>query len=580
MLGNNGRHYKQTALWKRIIKWSLLSLLIIILTVGLAGFIFVYRTLGKIGLNTEVIYEAKQQLDIPMPDEPVNILVMGTDDDPDGNSTRSDTIMLVRVNPEGECLSMLSIPRDLLVEIPDVGQDKINAAFAIGGVPLSIDTVRELTGLPIHHFVMVNYEGFSQAVDAMGGVYVDIDRRYFNDNSDAPWGESYEPIDIYPGYQKLSGEDALAYVRYRHADSDFVRIMRQQYFIQDVKSQSMNWGNFTKIPELADLFASNTTSDISRTDVLSLTKFILSVDKDRIFQAQAPIEEISGNYLVASRDKMPEIIEAFQSPEFEEHESPAPEEAVEELSAETIQLPIEVWNGNGVEESAAEAVQMLNDRGCASVIVGGNSDFLYESNQIYYAEGYQSAAEDLGTLFEPYEISQMPERVDTEAKLFIVVGSEYSSEQPQPQENVGSAVNFEEDSETGQRRWKAADLQLPFDVKKPGNYPVEFDYVDFHPYEINTDDGPKPALKVVAEDQLGNYWGIMETTFKDAPLLEEPSMEKEVEGRTYKYFYAGDCLRYLSWEEGDVVFWITNSLQGSLSEETMVQLALSFKPAQ
>ena len=82
-------------------------------------------------------------------------------------------------------------------------------------------------------------------------------------------GQTYEPIDIYPGYQKLNGKDALAYVRFRHTDSDFVRIARQQLFINDAKTQSMKWGNLTKIPELADVFASNTTSDIGRSDVLS-----------------------------------------------------------------------------------------------------------------------------------------------------------------------------------------------------------------------------------------------------------------------------------------------------------------------
>src|SRR3990172_846423 len=148
LIPKHGRHYKKPALWKRIIKWSALSLLALILTVGLAGFIFVYRTLGKIGLNTEVIYEAKQQLDIPLPDEPRNILLLGTDDAQDGTPNRSDTMMLVRVDPKGESASILSIPRDLIVDIPGHGQDKINAAFAIGDVPLAIDSVRELTGQP------------------------------------------------------------------------------------------------------------------------------------------------------------------------------------------------------------------------------------------------------------------------------------------------------------------------------------------------------------------------------------------------------------------------------------------------
>lgn len=579
MIGQSGRHYRKPALWKRIVKWSLLSLLIIVLGVGLAGFIFVYRTLGKIGLNTEVIYEAKQQLDIPMPDEPVNILVMGTDTSPDGYSTRSDSIMIVRVNPAGECLSMLSIPRDLLVDIPGVGEDKINAAYAIGGVPLSIETVKELTDLPIHHFVLVDYEGFEKAVDALGGVYVDIDRRYYNDNSQAAWGESYEPIDVYPGYQKLNGADALAYVRYRHEDSDFIRIKRQQYFIRDVKAQSLKWGNFTKIPDLADAFASYTTSDIGRTDVLSLTKFILSVDRDRIYQAQAPIQDMGGSYLVISEDQLPEIVEAFQSPEFNEPAPDVPEDQAPDLPSEaTKQLAIEVLNGNGVAGAASEAAQMLTQKGCTSVAVTGNAASHYETSKIFYSEGAREAAAELATIFEPCEIELMPADLESSAHLMLVVGSSFDgipvASQPGDQPNL----HFDPESEASWDDWEEADDNLPFDVQKPTSFPVEFEYVNFHPYEIAGDDEALPALKVVAQDQTGNYWGIMETTFTEAPLLEAPSVERTVDGKDLRFFYTGNSLRYLAWQEGDVVYWISNSLEDSLQEDTMINLALSFKP--
>ena len=579
MIAKPGRHHKKPALWKRIAKWSLLSLLVIVLAVGLAGFIFVYRTLGKIGLNTEVIYEAKQQLDIPMPDEPVNILVMGTDTDPDGDSIRSDSIMLVRVNPAGECLSMLSIPRDLLVDIPGVGEDKINAAYAIGGVSLSIETVRELTGLPIHHFVLINYDGFEKAVDAMGGVYVDIDRRYFNDNSQAAWGEAYEPIDVYPGYQKLSGADALAYVRYRHEDSDVVRIKRQQYFIRDVKAQSLKWGNFAKIPELADAFASNTTSDIGRSDLLSLTKFILAVERDRVYQAQAPIEEADGSYLVVSREQLPAIVEAFQSPEFNQPAPPVPEApAPEALSAATKQLAVEILNGNGVDGSASEAAQMLTQRGFTSVAVSGNAASSYESNKIFYSQGYQQAATELAGIFGPCKTEPMPADLETSAHMVLVVGSSFEGAPVVAQLGDRPDLHFATDSEAGWDDWEEADADIPFDVQKPTSFPVEFEYVDFRPYEIDGGDGTLPALKVVVQDQIGDYWGIMQTTFTDAPLLEQPSVERTVEGKDLRFFYAGDSLRYLAWQDGDVVFWISNSLQDSLSEETMINLALSFEP--
>lgn len=578
-----GRHYKKPALWKRIVKWTALSLLALILTVGLAGFIFVYRTLGKIGLNTEVIYEAKQQLDIPLPDEPRNILLLGTDDTQDGAPNRSDTMMLVRVDPKGESVSILSIPRDLIVDIPGHGQDKINAAFAIGGVPMAIDSVRELTGQPVHHFVVVNFAGFEQAVNAMGGVYVDVDRLYFNDNSDVPYGEEYEPIDVNPGYQKLNGQDALAYVRYRHTDSDFVRISRQQHFIRDAKAQSLKWGNLTRIPELADLFASNTTSDIGKSDVLSLTKFLLGVDKERIYQAQVPIEEFSGgpsgNYLMVAKPAFSEIMSQFESPVFEKPQPPVPGAVPEQTPSDaTRQIAIEVLNGNGVAGAASLAGTLLEQKGCTGVKVAGNTQDSYTENQIYYREGNKEAAEEIATLFKPGKVSPLPPEIVTTASLVVVVGSSFEGQLTERQPEFQPALHFETDSETGMRSWQAAALQVPFQVQKPANFPVEFDYVDFHPYEIAGDDGPQPALKVVCEDETGKNWGIMETTFANAPLLQEPSIEREISGKNYRFYYAGDKLRYLAWQDGEVVYWISNSLQNSLDENTMIELAVSFRP--
>ncbi|MHB1003030.1 MAG: LCP family protein, partial [Thermoleophilia bacterium] len=289
ILKSSGQHYRQPAPWKRTAKWVLLSFLAIVLVAGAAGFFWVYHTLGKVGEDTEFVFEARQVLDIPPPDGPVNVLVMGTDEDPDGDSTRSDTMMLVRLNPDNNCISVLSIPRDLMVDIPEVGEDKINAAYAIGGITLASETVKDLTGQEIHHIIRINYTGFEEAVDSVGGVYVDIDQRYFNDNTDVYFGEEYEPIDIEPGYQRLNGSDALDFVRYRHTDSDFYRIRRQHNFINDAKAQTVKWGNVTNIPSVADAFASNTDSDIGRAEILSYTKFVLELDRNRIHQDQVPV---------------------------------------------------------------------------------------------------------------------------------------------------------------------------------------------------------------------------------------------------------------------------------------------------
>src|SRR3954453_16283543 len=168
------------------------------------------------------------------------ILIAGSDrrhgDKKLGLKPRSDTIILMRIDP-GKGIALMSLPRDLKVSIPGHGTQKINAAYQIGGPRLTIRTVKQLTGLAINHYVDVSFRGFAQGVDALGCVYVDVDRRYFNDNAGLGYGQNYAVINVQPGYQKMCGSKALDYVRYRHTDNDIVRAARQQDFLRQIRSQ-------------------------------------------------------------------------------------------------------------------------------------------------------------------------------------------------------------------------------------------------------------------------------------------------------------------------------------------------------
>lgn len=177
----------------------------------------------------------------------------------------SDTMMLVRVDPVQKTVSLLSLPRDLRVDIPGYGYAKLNAAYAYGGPALTIKTIRDLTGVTINHFVQIDMGGFDSLVNDLGGVYLPIDQRYFH-ISDGDWSS----INLQPGYQLLSGPNALEWVRFRHLDSDFYRVARQQIFLREVARQlKANVTNPTAIyPILSDL-AKATTSDISNLSQLT-----------------------------------------------------------------------------------------------------------------------------------------------------------------------------------------------------------------------------------------------------------------------------------------------------------------------
>ena len=136
--------------------------------------------------------------------QPAVALVLGYDKRYGSGSARghSDTLMLIRVDPKTKILSLLSLPRDLYVNVPGMGMRKINDAYAYGGAPLAIQTVSQVLGVKINYYVPVNFHLFRKTVDIFHGVYIDVDRRYYHANNSAG---NYAAIDLQPGYQKLSG---------------------------------------------------------------------------------------------------------------------------------------------------------------------------------------------------------------------------------------------------------------------------------------------------------------------------------------------------------------------------------------
>ena len=162
----------------------------------------------------------------------------------------------------------MSIPRDLKVEIPGYGTEKFNAAYTYGGPKLTLQVVKELTGLPINHVVNVDFLGFVRAVDAIDCVYVDVDRRYYHSNVGVPPSEQYAEINVQPGYQLLCGKKALQYVRYRHTDTDLVRAARQQDFLSAARQRVPIDQLVLGRNELIDIFTEYTTSDISDTETM------------------------------------------------------------------------------------------------------------------------------------------------------------------------------------------------------------------------------------------------------------------------------------------------------------------------
>jgi LCP family protein required for cell wall assembly len=316
-----------------MVKRSLLAAMAIVLmsaaAVSAAGFLQIESEI----IEFEKARDGRKVLDLPSisdaeAGDPRTIMLIGSDlrhgDKELGLPPRADTIMLARLDPKKDAITLMSIPRDFKVKNPPWGgtSDKINAAYANGGANMVVKTVQQMLstdGEPfeIHHVIQVGFAGFRKGIDYLGCVYVDIDRRYFNDRG-GPGG--YATIDIQPGYQKLCGRDALDYVRYRHTDNDIVRGARQQDFLRQLKDQDAVREKLTpdKRSEIIKIVGRYTDPDkhfLKTKTLLSLLKLALNVSENPVqevaFGDGRLQDEGGGVYVTASKDAIEDTVHNF-----------------------------------------------------------------------------------------------------------------------------------------------------------------------------------------------------------------------------------------------------------------------------
>ena len=212
-----------------------------------------------------------------------NIVVMGCDIRKD-DVGRSDTLFVVMLDKNNKQASLLSIPRDTRVKIKDRGWDKINAAFAYGGQDLTRSTVQDFLGIRLHNYVVVDFQGFKDLVDVIGGVDINVEKRmYYYD----PYA-NFE-IDLRPGLQHMDGKTAMQYVRYRDEEGDIGRIRRQQKFIMALYKQIASKNIIAKMPGLSKQIMSMVKSDLSLKEMVELGKVMHDMlQKDGLKMAMVP----------------------------------------------------------------------------------------------------------------------------------------------------------------------------------------------------------------------------------------------------------------------------------------------------
>lgn len=213
----------------------------------------------------------------------LNILLLGIDhrEDEPIDGSRSDTIMVVSIDPPSKSVVMVSLPRDLYVTIPGYYPQRINVAHMVGGPALVAQAIQSNFGIAIDNYARVDFTGFEQVVDSVGGVVIDVERPVKDD--EYPLGD-YGTMRLFipPGPVLLDGKSALQYARSRHSESDFGRSKRQQRVLMALRERAMQMNIVTKIPSLLGIAQKAISTDLKADDMVRLGRLALEIERDRI----------------------------------------------------------------------------------------------------------------------------------------------------------------------------------------------------------------------------------------------------------------------------------------------------------
>jgi LCP family protein required for cell wall assembly len=594
----------RTALIGRIAMW--LGIACLIVATGTAGgaYLYFHESVAAVAAKTPEVRKAARQLDVALPGQPAVALVIGYDARKgEGTSGRSDTLMLVRADPSTDSIALLSFPRDMSVEIRCPGRtpftDKINAAYATCGPQGSLQTVRALTGVQINYLITVNFRGFRQIVDRLGGAWIDVDRRYFNDRG-GPGG--YARINLFPGYQRLDGRKTLDYVRYRHTDSDLYRVARQQQFVKAFKGQIQESFAPTALPKVVNAVTHNVEVaqgggvDVDGRTVLSYALFAYGLPRGRVFQTR--IEGLEGVYdLTTDSSNVSRAVTTFTHPDVESSENAtavALGEKVKRRAPAPSATTITVLNGNGVDGSASTAGYLLGQRGYQvrtppNGLPANAPNWNYFRTEINYdgrRRGAKEAAQKVANLFGSAEVKRLPAQISqlaNGAMLTVVVGQTFhgslaSAPIDQTPKRERPNISYAPNASIHLLRERRA--RVPFPLMVPtviersswtdSTMPARMYWID--PGEKHK------AVRLIYHMGSNEYWGVEMTDWDDAPVLADKSLTRRIGGRVYDLYYNGPKLHMVVLNTPKARYWVVNTLLDRISNETMLAIAKGLKP--
>jgi LCP family protein required for cell wall assembly len=585
--------------------WTILAALVVAGGAAGAAYLRAHRFIAKTAPKSALDRAAAKAADVAIPGQPTTALVIGTDKrlGPEAEQTgRSDTLLLVRADPHSNTISLLSFPRDLGVTIRCPGRieqhDRINAAYSECGSLGSLETVRGLTGIPINYFVTVNFRGFMQLVNKLGGVWIDVDRRYLCNSSTCP---EVTPIDLQPGYQRLPAGRALAYVRFRHFDSDIYRVARQQLFLKALKQQITNSLDFGTVLDIVDAVEKNVVIGRGGNQPLDLQTikdyvyFASRLPPGHIFQAR--IDGLTGQFeLSAPTSSITAAVHDFVQPDVE-----APSKARDvtlgikrrSRAPRPANVATSVLNGNGIAGSAANAAYELAQRGYHILLPATGTPqnaprFNYFQTTVYFDRSQpraQAAATRLANLFGDAAVKPLPAgrlaTLSNGAMATVVVGQNFHGTlAPAPVDKTPTRQTPQVTSNAAMTRslLVRAARRMPFRLEVP-RLVERTSQLDFEtPIRAYWIKKGHKAVRLTFRTGANEYWGIEQTDWNEAPALADASFINRFRGREFSFYYSGAHLHMVVLRENGATYWVVNTILDSLSNETMLTIARGLTP--
>ena len=619
------RSYTATAL--RWLGWLVVVVAVVAAGIGGGAYLYYHETVNSITSKNHSVQRAEKNgllQAVPDPSKPAIALVAGYDHragiGPNSYAgSNSDTLMLLRADPTNDSLSLLSFPRDLWVNIYCHGdtvytQDRVNSAWQLcgsNGPSAVLDTMEHLTGLKINYLITLDFHAFKQIVNHLHGVYMNVDRRYFN-----PLGTGWSAVNLHPGYQKLDGGQALQYVRYRHTDSDIYRTGRQQLFLDALKLRLKQTFSLTEIPGLIGALKHNLEigrgggGSPSLAELKSYGQLLQHLPPGHLFRNQIPIADFTNittaagaDVLSAPQSAITAAVQSFLHPDLSQGQRASDqvlgikEHVKAKPKLKPDQISVLVLNAGNVPGRAANTSFELTQRGYQAKqlpsTVPANAPKTRSASVVYYdpvQPNAKLAAQSIAPVFGSHtKIAAMTPAIAGYAQqagnplVVAAVGTSFSGtltpppakakippKQP-PQVSGGLPITL--------GALKRVARSVPFPVLAPHEVAAGS--------TLSTEEGVRVFRPLQNRRTLcltftvagtPEYWQIQETNWNSAPILQNPTKVLHGHGRELDLYTTGGQIQMAVVRLKGSTYWVVNTILNELSNSTMLAIARSLRP--